>query len=80
MAPTAAWDGEGRRHYLCKRYPTVLDLALRGFAPDGLRRRLQTRLNRYELHEQAGDADAEISRIIHANMAGMTNATPLASH
>ena len=55
VAP-AARDGEGRRHYLCKRYPTVLDLALRGFAPDWLKRRLQTRLNRYELHEQAGDA------------------------
>lgn len=55
VAP-AAWDGQGRRHYLCKRYPTVLDLALRGFAPAWLRRRLQTRLERYELHEQAGDA------------------------
>jgi len=54
VAP-AAWDGQGRRHYLCKRYPTVLDLALRGFAPAWLRRRLQTRLNHYELHEQAGD-------------------------
>ena len=37
MAP-AAWDGDGRRQYLCKRYPTVLDLALRGFAPAWLRR------------------------------------------
>ncbi len=48
--------GDGRRQYLCKRYPTVLDLALRGFAPAWLQRRLQTRLDRYELHEQAGDA------------------------
>lgn len=55
VAP-AAWDGQGRRHALCKRYPTVLDLALRGFAPGWLRRRLQTRLNRYEWYEQAGDA------------------------
>lgn len=55
IAP-AAWDGQGRRHYLCKRYPTVFDLALRGFAPAWLRCRLQTRLARYELHEQASDA------------------------
>ncbi len=55
VAP-AAWDGQGRRQYLCKRYPTVLDLALRGFAPAWLRRRFQARLDRYELHEQAGDA------------------------
>ncbi len=55
VAP-AAWDGDGRRQYLCKRYPTVLDLALRGFAPAGLRRRFQNRLDRYELRDQAGDA------------------------
>jgi GT2 family glycosyltransferase/SAM-dependent methyltransferase len=55
VAP-AAWDGEGRRQYLCKRYPTVLDLALRGFAPGWLRRWWRTRLDRYELREQAGDA------------------------
>jgi GT2 family glycosyltransferase len=55
VAP-AAWDREGQRQYLCKRYPTVLDLALRGFAPDWLRRQLQTRQDRYELREQAGNA------------------------
>src|SRR4029077_703199 len=26
-------DGAGNRQYLCKRYPAVLDLLLRGFAP-----------------------------------------------
>ena len=55
VAP-AAWDGDGRRQYLCKRYPTVLDLALRGFAPAWLRRRFRTRLDRYELRDQTGDA------------------------
>ena len=54
VAP-AARDGEGRRQYLCKRYPTVLDLALRGFAPAWLRRRWQTRLGRYELRDQTND-------------------------
>jgi GT2 family glycosyltransferase len=51
----AAWDEAGRRQYLCKRYPTVLDLALRGFAPAWLRRQFQTRLDRYELRDQTGD-------------------------
>jgi LmbE family N-acetylglucosaminyl deacetylase/GT2 family glycosyltransferase len=52
VAP-AAWDGEGQRQYLCKRYPTVLDLALRGFAPAKWQRWFQNRLDRYELREQA---------------------------
>ncbi|MBK8536006.1 MAG: glycosyltransferase family 2 protein [Candidatus Competibacteraceae bacterium] len=55
VAP-AAWDEAGRRQYLCKRYPTVLDLALRGFAPAWLRQRFQTRLDRYELRDCTGDA------------------------
>ena len=54
VAP-AAWDGQGRRQYLCKRYPTVLDLALRGFAPASLRRRFQARMDRYELRDRTGD-------------------------
>lgn len=54
IAP-AARDGQGRRQYLCKRYPTVLDLALRGFAPAWLRHRWQTRLDRYELRDQMND-------------------------
>jgi hypothetical protein len=55
VAP-AAWSESGQRQYLCKRYPTVLDLALRGFAPAWLRRRFQTRLDRYELRDRTGDA------------------------
>ncbi|MDZ7620968.1 MAG: hypothetical protein U5O69_00470 [Candidatus Competibacteraceae bacterium] len=45
-----------RRQHLCKSYPTVLDLALRGFAPVGLRRLFQTRLDCYELRDRIGDA------------------------
>lgn len=55
VAP-AAWNPVGQRQYLCKRYPTVLDLALRGFAPTWLRRRFQARLDQYELRDQTGDA------------------------
>jgi len=50
IAP-AVWNQAGQRQYLCKRYPTVLDLALRGFAPVKLRRHFKTRLDRYELHD-----------------------------
>ena len=56
LVTPAAWDGDGQRQYLCKRDPTVLDLALRGFAPAWLRRRFQTRLDRYELRDRTGDS------------------------
>ncbi|TVR62033.1 MAG: methyltransferase domain-containing protein [Candidatus Competibacteraceae bacterium] len=56
LVTPATWGNDGQRQYLCKAYPTVLDLALRGFAPAGLRRRFQTRLDRYELRDQTGDA------------------------
>jgi GT2 family glycosyltransferase len=56
LVTPATWGNDGQRQYLCKSYPTVLDLALRGFAPAGLRRRFQTRLDRYELRDQTGDA------------------------
>lgn len=56
LVTPAAWGEDGQRQYLCKRYPTVLDLALRGFAPAWLRRRFQARLERYELRDQIGDA------------------------
>ena len=37
LAP-AVWDADGQRQYLCKAYPTVLDLVVRGFAPAWLKR------------------------------------------
>lgn len=52
LAAPAAWSEDGQRQYLCKRYPAALDLALRGFAPAGLRRWFQTRLDRYELRDR----------------------------
>ncbi len=41
----------GERQYLCKRYPSVLVLFLRGFAPGPLRRRFTDSLQRYEMHD-----------------------------
>jgi GT2 family glycosyltransferase len=51
----AVVDGEGSRQYPCKRYPTVLDLFLRGFAPSFLRRLFQKRLDHYEMRDVIGD-------------------------
>jgi GT2 family glycosyltransferase len=42
---------DGTREYVCKRYPTVLDLALRGFAPRALRRIFRKRLDHYEMRD-----------------------------
>jgi GT2 family glycosyltransferase len=41
-------NGNGAREYLCKQYPAVLDLFLRGFAPRWLARRFTPRLQTYE--------------------------------
>ncbi|MFO1372870.1 MAG: glycosyltransferase family 2 protein [Candidatus Competibacteraceae bacterium] len=51
----AVWDADGQRQYLCKAYPTVLDLALRGFAPAWLKRLFRARLERYELRDWVGE-------------------------
>lgn len=42
---------DGAREYVCKRYPTLLDLALRGFAPRPVKRWFQKRLDRYEMRD-----------------------------
>jgi len=50
LAPSVT-DGDGRREYLCKRYPAVLDLILRGFAPRFVQRLFARRLARYEMRD-----------------------------
>lgn len=47
----AVTDGEGRKQFVCKRYPSILDFVLRGFAPYFLRRRFASRLARYEMQD-----------------------------
>jgi GT2 family glycosyltransferase len=42
---------DGTREYVCKRYPTVFDLALRGFAPRALRQVFRKRLDHYEMRD-----------------------------
>lgn len=50
LSPDAV-DGGGRQLYLCKTYPALLDLALRGFAPAWLQQRFARRLQRYECRD-----------------------------
>jgi GT2 family glycosyltransferase len=52
----AMYQNDGMRQYVCKRYPSVLDLALRGFAPPPLRRLFRKRLDRYEMRDVIADA------------------------
>ncbi len=42
---------DGRRQYLCKRFPTVFNLVLRGFAPGFVRKLFRARLDHYEMRE-----------------------------
>jgi GT2 family glycosyltransferase len=47
---------DGAIQYLCKRYPSVVDLLLRGFAPQSVKRRFARRLARYEMHDIVDNA------------------------
>ena len=62
LSPAVA-DGNGHKQYVCKRFPSVLDFLLRGFAPSFLKRRCAARLARYEMRdltEQAPSTDIPI--------------------
>ncbi len=48
-------DANGEPQYLCKRYPSVWVLFLRGFAPGALRRRFARALDHYEMRDLAPD-------------------------
>lgn len=50
-------DDSGQQLYLCRRYPSVFDLWLRGFAPAAIRRRFRVRLDRYELRDLIGPTE-----------------------
>jgi GT2 family glycosyltransferase len=43
--------GSGQQEFLCKRYPSVFVLLLRGFAPGFLRRVFMTKLAHYEMRD-----------------------------
>jgi GT2 family glycosyltransferase len=49
---------QGDRLYLCKRYPTVLDLFLRGFVPTWLQIGSKARLAHYEMRDLPADRES----------------------
>ena len=53
LAPSVT-NSEGSPEYLCKRYPALIDLALRGFAPKWLQRLCYRRLAYYEIRDLIG--------------------------
>lgn len=59
ISPSATWPG-GERQYLCKRYPTVFDLLVRGFAPAWVKTLFRKRLSAYELRHLQADIVAEV--------------------
>jgi GT2 family glycosyltransferase len=52
-----ATNASGQIQYLCKRYPSVLVLSLRGFAPEFLKRRFSSYLYDYEIRDNCSDAN-----------------------
>jgi GT2 family glycosyltransferase len=50
---------DGERQYLCRRYPSLLVLLLRGFAPAWLKRGFTSLLDRYEMRDEM---EAEVVR------------------
>ncbi len=58
MVSPSATDALGRTQYLCKRYPPVLALALRAFAPGFLRNWFRDYLHAYEMRDKRGERAA----------------------
>ncbi|WP_454068174.1 glycosyltransferase family 2 protein [Brucella anthropi] len=54
LSPAASYEN-GQKQYLCKRYPNLLDLFLRGFAPNFLKKLFRTRLAKYEMTFETQD-------------------------
>ena len=51
----------GATEYLCRRYPSVLVLLLRGFAPQAIRRLFRERLDHYEMRDLCtGEREVDI--------------------
>lgn len=64
MVTPVATAEDGTPLYLVKTYPSVLTLALRGFAPRFIRTLFSKRLNRYDRAETAFDAPVANAQIV----------------
>jgi GT2 family glycosyltransferase len=53
-APRLVGD-DGAQQFGCKRFPSVFDFLLRGFAPTAIKRHFEQRLARYEMRDLADD-------------------------
>lgn len=51
LASPLGTDSQGARLHLCKRYPAVFTLLVRGFFPDSIKAMFRGRLARYEMQE-----------------------------
>nr|WP_244119939.1 glycosyltransferase family 2 protein [Burkholderia gladioli] len=51
------YDGARQLQYLCRRYPALLDLFVRGFLPTALRRPFKRRLARYEMRDRINETE-----------------------
>jgi GT2 family glycosyltransferase len=56
LTPRISEEGGGIQ-YLCRRFPTLLDLFVRGFLPVRIRRLFDRRLARYEMRDVINDRD-----------------------
>jgi GT2 family glycosyltransferase len=56
LSPTIV-DEAGKIQYLCRQYPALFDLFVRGFLPRKMRRYFSSRLARYEMHAQINEHD-----------------------
>ena len=74
VAP-AVFGDDGERQYLCKRYPSVWVLFLRGFAPAFLRRRYARAIHDYEMRDVI--ADRYVAGVPLASGCFMLARTPL---
>jgi len=59
-----AYDEKGNRQYLCKTYPSLYKLLLRGFAPDWLKKCKQKGLHYYEMRDMVEANEAACVEII----------------
>lgn len=75
MVSPRASDSNGQVQYLCKRYPSVLALTLRGFAPGFVREWFRAYLASYEIREHCSDgAVADVPLVSGCCMFARTSA------